>query len=200
MTGEARSDAINTIEECLSRLKAGDQTAWNDLMSLAFDRLIDQCGRIIQQELSRPNPLITANSVLAEVYGRLRKAMESENVRPQTAREFYGLAARNIRWQIQDMIRKPSHGQSEEGVLENLAGSRGMTTELLDREKWRRFWTAVDTLTPADREVFDLIWIHGMSQYEAADALGISRNQVDTVWRRIKLVIVKSCKDLMMPL
>jgi RNA polymerase sigma factor (sigma-70 family) len=166
-------------------------------MALAFDRLIDQCGRIIQQELSRPNPLITANSVLAEVYGRLRKAMESDNVRPQTAREFYGLAARNIRWQIQDMIRKPSHGQSEEGVLENLAVSRGMTTQLLDREKWRRFWTAVDTLTPEDREVFDLIWIHGLSQYDVAAETGVTRNKVDTVWRRIRLSIAKSCGDLL---
>lgn len=189
------SDTVSLIESCLVRHGNGDPSAWNDLITHTFERLLHQCNRIVRQELSKPNPLITENVVLAETYFRLRKAMRSDQVRPMTAREFFGLAARNIRWQVQDMVRKPAHQQETAGVLDGLSQGQDIAAEVIDREKWRRFWDTVDALRPDEREVFDLIWINGLSQYEAAELLGVTRNQIDSLWRGIKRGIAESCRD-----
>lgn len=184
------------IEECLGRLAAGDKDAWEALMTHAFNRLLCQCDRIIGQELSKPSPLITANAVLAEAYQRLCTAMENSKVHPTTAREFFGLSARNIRWQIKDLLRKPREQEANTQCLANLMEAPGAATEAADRETWGLFWDAVDTLPDPEREVFDLIYVHGFSQYEAADILGKNRNQVDSLWRKVKIALAKVCKHL----
>src|SRR5262245_5204891 len=94
------------IEACLIRLAAGDKTAWDELITHAFDRLLVLCRAIVHKELSAPNPLITPNALLAEAYKRLATAMKNPKVQPKNAEEFLGLAARNIRWQLLDMIRQ----------------------------------------------------------------------------------------------
>jgi RNA polymerase sigma factor (sigma-70 family) len=184
------------VEDCLARLAAGDKDAWDALMTHAFNRLLRQCERIIGQELSRPNPLVTANSVLAEAYRRLATAMANSKVHPTTAREFFGLSARNIRWQIKDMLRKPVEKGADTRCLAGLAEGPGAATEVADRETWGLFWEAVDSLPDAEREVFDLMYVHGFSQYEAADILGKTRNQVDGQWRKVKIALAKVCKHL----
>ncbi len=196
------SNAENTfplIEACLARLAAGDKSAWDELLAHAFQRLLAQCERILRQTISCPNPLLTANSVLAELYFRLRTAMENANVKPTTAVEFFGLTARNIRWQIADMLRKPSLPQTEAAVLDRLAEGTGVATNVETLEQWQLFWDAVNALAAEEQQVFDLLWINQLSQYEAADSLGIDRNRVDTIWRRIKLKIGKACKDALPP-
>ena len=189
------SNTLSRIETCLARLNEGDASAWNELFEHAFDRLLVQCRRIVGQMLSRPNPLITENAVLAEAHHRLRKAMESEKVRPTTAREFFGLAARNVRWQVQDMLRKRSEQKIDNDVLAQFSDDDSLTDSAEEKEKWDLLWAAVDNFSEDEREVFDLIWINGLSQYEAADTIGKTRNQVDSIWRRIKIAIAKSCKD-----
>ena len=184
-------------------LANGDSSAWDELITHAFERLVAQCGRIIGQQLSRPHPLITENAVAAEVHQRLRKAMEADNVQPKTAREFFGLAARNIRWQIQDMLRKRTEQQGDTSLFAQLTAGTGAHTPAKlaqENEQWELFWKTVDQFTDDEREVFDLIWIHGLSQYAAADTIGKTRNQVDSIWRRVKMKIAKACKDYASPL
>ena len=56
-------DSVPLIEDCLARLAAGDEAAGDELAAHAFDRLLDQCARILRRTLSRPNPLVTEQSV-----------------------------------------------------------------------------------------------------------------------------------------
>jgi RNA polymerase sigma-70 factor (ECF subfamily) len=150
---------------------------------------------MVRHELSKPNPLITENAVLAEVYQRLSKAIQKENVNPKTAREFFGLSAQHIRWQIRDMLRKRTSQQAGEDVLSQITGGSTPLSGAEEGEKWELFWSAVDSLANEEREVFDLVWLNGLSQYEAAETIGKTRNQIDSIWRRIKIKIVKACKD-----
>ncbi len=193
------SKTVSLIDGCLTRLAAGDKSAWDELLAHAFNRLLAQCERVIRKTISCPNPMVTANSVLAELYLRLRTAMENANVKPTTAVEFFGLTARNIRWQIGDMLRRPSIPQSDPAVFDRLAEGTGVATNVETLEQWRLFWEAVATLDSEEQQVFDLLWINQLSQYEAAEALGINRNRVDTLWRRVKLKIGKACKDALPP-
>ncbi|QGJ71203.1 Hypothetical protein PBC10988_29070 [Planctomycetales bacterium 10988] len=192
----ASENTLSSIEECLERLNRGDKTAWEELNTHAFDRLIVQCRRIIRQKLSKPNPLITENALAAEVYQRLTSAMQKKNVQPKTAREFFGLTARHIHWQILDMLRKRTENQAEEDLLYSLTGEKNPSQDAEQNEAWLRFWTAVDGFSEEEREVFELLWINGLSQYEAAQTMGKTRNRVDSIWRRIKIKIVQSCDDL----
>ena len=188
-------ETLGKIDACLARLQAGDASAWDELFEHAFKRLLEQCGRIVRQQVSVPSALITENSVLAESYQRLCKAMQAENVSPTTAREFFGLTARNIRWQVQDMLRKRSEKQGDTGLFQLLTSTGPSPDESAEEgEKWELFWAAVAKLSDEDREVFDLLWVNGLSQYEAAAAIGKTRNQVDAAWRRVKVAIVKSCQ------
>lgn len=191
---DGSENSLTLIEQCLVRIANGDDSAQEELYQHAFSRLLAQCQRILRQELSVPNPMITENAVLAEASQRLRKAMESDKVSPTTAREFFGLAGRNIRWQVIDMLRKRSQQQGDTHVFEQLTGD-GKELQPEETEKWELFWSAIDSLDDQQREVFDLIWVNGLSQYEAAEVMGKTRNQVDSIWRRIKIAISRACKD-----
>ena len=194
-----RGNTLTQIDGCLARLRTGDEAAWDDLVTHAFDRLLALCARILGRDLSRPDPLITENAVLSEAYLRLRTAMRNESARPATAAEFFGLAARNIRWQIRDMLRKPA-ARREGGEIgdgnEPPDGATGLSLSADNDELWVKFWETVDAMAEDERRVFDLLWVNELSQYEAAEALGLDRNRVDTVWRRVKLKIGKACQNL----
>ena len=83
------------------------------------------------------------------------------------------------------------------GVFHDLAQSTGVSTEALNLEVWVRFWTAVSELPDEQREVFDLIWINELSQYEAAKELGIKRDRVKDLWRNIKISIAENCEEVL---
>ncbi|MEM7561270.1 MAG: sigma-70 family RNA polymerase sigma factor, partial [Planctomycetota bacterium] len=170
--------------------------AWSVLQEFTFAQVIKKCEMIIRSKISRSNPVITENGVAAEVYLRLDKAMrENKSATPKTAREYFGLAARNIRWQIDDLLRKPKNAQQESGVFADLAASTGVSTEVLKMDVWLKFWTAVSELPKEQREVFDLIWMNELSQYEAAKELGIKRDRVKDLWREIKIAIAEQCEE-----
>ena len=50
-------------------------------------------------------------------------------------------------------------------------------------------------MPPQQREVFDLIWMNELSQYEAAKELGIKRDRVKDLWRDIKIKIAEECEE-----
>lgn len=195
--GESDTGLALAIQVCLDRLAGGDEVSWDLLQEITYGRLIWQCELVLQHALSKSNPLITGNAVAGEVYLRLHKAMrENQSAIPKTAREYFGLAGRNIRWQIGDMLRKPKNEQADSIVFENLAESTGVKTQVERLELWNRFWIAVAHLPREQREVFDMLWIGGISQREAALQLELTRDRVKDIWREIKLTIARECKDL----
>ena len=186
------------VQVCLDRLSTDDEVAWAVLQEFTFAQVIKKCELIIRSRISRNNPVITENGVAADVYLRLDKAMrDKKSAAPKTAREYFGLAARNIRWQITDLLRKPKNEQEEPGVFQDLAQSTGVSTEVLNLEVWFRFWTAVSDLPAEQRDVFDLIWVNELSQYETAKELGIKRDRVKDLWRNIKIKIAEDCEEVL---
>lgn len=186
------------VQVCLDRLRADDEVAWAVLQEFTFAQVIKKCELIIRSKVTRNNPVITENGLAADVYLRLDKAMrEKKSAVPTTAREYFGLAARNIRWQITDLLRKPKNDQEEAGIFLDLAQSTGVSTETLNLEVWSKFWLAVAELPEEQREVFDLIWINELSQYETAEQLGLKRDRVKDLWRSIKIKIAEECVEVL---
>ena len=113
-------------------------------------------------------------------------------VQPESVRDFFGLAATQIRRTLIDLARHhygpEGHGAkhhtdgdgraADDGVLQQQPG-HAFKPESLDG--WVRFHEAVEQLPEQEREVFQLLWYAGMQQKEIATLLGIS---VPTIQRR----------------
>ncbi len=117
------------------------------------------------------------------------------NLKPESVREFFGLATVEIRRSLIDLIRhhfgpEGAAAKHHSDVLGELSGDGGvlqnqpadnLKPETIDA--WTRFHQSVEELPVDQSEVFHLVWYGGMEQKEIADLLGIS---VSTVKRRFR--------------
>jgi RNA polymerase sigma factor (sigma-70 family) len=116
-------------------------------------------------------------------------------VRPRTVREFFGLAAQHMRWQLNDLARLLD-GQSavlaldDGGVPSPPSGGSTLTPNA------RRMLEAIDGLPEDERESFNLIRVQGLTQPEAAEVLGVSVATVKRRLNRARLLLAEQLDDL----
>jgi RNA polymerase sigma-70 factor (ECF subfamily) len=121
----------------------------------------------------------------------LRLLRSLEEVRPGSARAFFGLAAELIRRELIDLAR---HFYGAEGmgahhdskVLDDSA--QGGVAPVDDRddagelERWCAFHEHVEALPPQEREVVGLMFYHGWKQAQVAEVFGVSERTVRRWW------------------
>jgi RNA polymerase sigma factor (sigma-70 family) len=152
------------------------------LLDRAVCRLHQLCAALLYRSyprLTRPPANLQVDEMLGAVVERLLKALRE--ARPRTVRQFFALAGRHMRWELNDMARRldeqPAAVELHDGQVPAPAGSdSGLTPDGL------RMLEAIGNLPEAEREAFDLVRIQGMTQAEAAQVLGVS---VMTVNRRL---------------
>ncbi len=186
------------IQNCLDRLRGGDEGARDQLFTCACDRLTRLTRKMLAQ-----NPRVRrweeTPDVMQNASLRLCRALES--VVPKTAREFFGLAAEQIRRELIDLARRyyGPHGiganhssqiridplrSNTQGVEFVAADSSGDPRALID---WVELHECVGSLPPEEREVFGLLWYHGLSQDEAATVLNVSERTVRRYWQSARI-------------
>jgi RNA polymerase sigma-70 factor (ECF subfamily) len=131
--------------------------------------------------------------MLGAVVERLLKAMRE--VRPQTVRQFYALANRHMRWELNEMARRldeqPAAVELCDGQVRAPASSdSGLTPD------FRRMLAAIDGLPEGEREAFDLVRIQGLTQAEAGKVLGISAATVNRRLNRALQLLFETVGDL----
>ena len=62
--------------------------------------------------------------------------------------------------------------------------------------EWGEFHEQIEALPEPQRELFDLLWYHGLSQQEAADVLQVSTRTVKRAWREARLRLHASFQEL----
>jgi RNA polymerase sigma-70 factor (ECF subfamily) len=152
------------------------------LLDRAVRRLHQLCANLLYRSyprLTRPPLNLQADEFLGAVVERLLKALRE--LRPATARQFFALACRHMRWELGDMARRldkqpAAQELRDEEVPAPASSASGLTPD------GRRILEAIEDLPEGEREAFDLVRIQGMSQAEAAQVLGVS---VMTVNRRL---------------
>ena len=180
--GEDRTTVV--VQRCLDAL-AGEMPA-DPLIRALLDRAVGRlellCANMLYRSyprLTRPPLRLETDEVVGAVVERLIKALGT--VRPRTVREFFGLANQHMRWELNDLARRlderPANVELSEGLVAAPAGSDSVLTP-----DARRILEAIDGLPEDDREAFSLVRIHGLTQSEAAEVLGVS---VKTVQRRL---------------
>jgi RNA polymerase sigma-70 factor (ECF subfamily) len=165
--------------------RAGDSPA-EPLVPALLDRAVRCLHRLCatlprrsDPRLTQPPPNLQADEWLGAVAERLLKAMRE--ARPRSVRPFFAPANPHMHWERNDLARRldeqPAEVELRAGRVPASASSGSELTP-----DGLRMLRAVDELPEEEREVFDLVRIHGMTQAEAAQLLGVS---AATVKRRL---------------
>lgn len=180
--GEEHTTAA--VQGYLQRLAgdARDAELVRELIGRAVGRLHWLCTGLLVRSyprLTRPPLNLQSEEMLSAVVERLMKAMRE--MRPETARQFFALATRHMRWELNDVARRLDE-QTRAVELHDDAVPSPASNDSVATPNVIRMLTAIDSLPEEEREVFDLVRIQGMSPAEAAELLGVS---VRTVQRRV---------------
>jgi RNA polymerase sigma-70 factor (ECF subfamily) len=158
-----------------------------DLLNRSAGRLHLLCCSLLYHSyprLTRPPLNLQAEEMLSAVVERLLKAMRE--VQPQNVRQFFGLANRHMRWELNDIARRLDEQSAVLGLQES-GVQAPMSSGSVISVNTRRMLEAIESLPEEEREVFELLRIQDMSYAETAQVLGVSES---TVHRRLNRGLV----------
>ena len=191
------SEQTSNIQYLVDRLLQGDESAREELIACTWDRLM-RLTRKISHDFPNVRRWEQTEDVYQNASVRLWKALDK--VQLNDARHFLRLAAEKIRFELIDLARH-YYGPMGEGANHatqlNPAGERSndlrevnegvVTSDPSKLLQWAEFHVQVDQLPQEEREVFDLLWYHEVSQDEAAKMIGVNVRTIKRRWRNAKL-------------
>jgi RNA polymerase sigma-70 factor (ECF subfamily) len=191
-------DRTAMIQAHIDRLRDGDESAREALLEAACGRLSRLAGRMLKGYPGVARWEQTGD-VLQGALLRLDRALRA--VTPPTARDFFCLAAAQIRRELIDLAR---HHSGPEGLGAHHASQAGrcgpeaqadaldpsdLTDDPARLMDWTEFHRQVDALDEQEREVFDLLWYHGLTQAQAAELLEVNERTVKRRWLAARLAL-----------
>lgn len=180
------------LQELLNLASEGNQGAYGQLVALSSERLL-RLTRKMLHDYQRLKRWEDTDDVFQTAVMKLYQSLFQ--VRPASVREFFGLAATQIRRTLIDLARHyygpegPARKHQSDGkglrgespLMEGRAGSEERPESL---EEWVRFHQLIEQLPRLEREVFHLLWYAGLPQSEVATLLGLSLSTVQRRWYR----------------
>jgi RNA polymerase sigma-70 factor (ECF subfamily) len=167
------------------------------LLDRAVRRLQLLCTNLLYASyprLTRPPLNLQPDELLGAVVERLLKAMRQAH--PQSVRQFFALANQHMRWELNDLARRLDDQASAAQLRESFAPALPESSGSQLSPNTRRMLAAIESLPDAEREVFGLVRIQGMTQNEAADVLGVSAKTVQRRLHRGLVLLASSLSDL----
>lgn len=167
-----------------------------ELLERTARRLERLCANLLHRSYPRlrrpPSHLETAELLSGVVEGLLR-AMET--VRPRTVRQFFALANRHMRWQLNDLARRmderPVHMELRE---EHMVAPDSSDSAI--KPNGQRMLAAIDNLPDDEREVFELVRLQGLTHAEVAEMLDVATETVQRRLNRASLLLSEQLEDL----
>jgi RNA polymerase sigma-70 factor (ECF subfamily) len=187
----------------MERIRDGDLAAREEMLRVVHARL-ERLARKMLLRFPAVGRWEETGDLLQNAVLRLLRALEE--VEPTSVRDFFGLAAEQMRRELLDLARHyrsrrihgPSHAADPERSDSGVSGLEPpATSEDPDElDKWCAFHEAVERLPLGQREVVSLIYYHGWTQGEVADHLSISKRTVQRHWAAAMLTLHECLKDL----
>ena len=185
-------DASPQTEELhgwLARMRAGDPAATDELIRRVGQRL-----QRLTRHMLRGHPALKrwtqTDDVLQGALLRLLRALRA--VQPGGTREFFALAAQQVRRELIDLARHyygprglgthhltPAPNEPMEEAPDCLAVPSPEPGSLAE---WCDFHTKIEQLPDEQREVVGLLFYQGLSQAEAAQVLDVTVRTVQRRW------------------
>jgi len=189
-------NTTTVVQRYLLELAGGDGPAEpvvRALLGRAICRLHQLCNSLLRRRysrLTRPPLNLDADEMLGAVVERLIKALRA--ARPTEVRQFFALASRHIRWELNDLARQLDNRPAAEELQEEQALDPA-TGDSAPTPDGRRVLAAIDRLPDDQREAFDLVRVQGMSLADAGQVLGVSAM---TVKRRVDRGLTRLVDEL----
>lgn len=176
------------LHDWLDRLHAGDLQARDEMLRSVGDRL-ERLARKMLDRFPTVRGWADSSDVVQNATMRLLRALEQ--VRPATMRDFFGLAAEQMRRELLDLARQANRGRriglaSAAAMLdpaETLVDIPADVASEDDLDLWQQFHDAVATLPVEEREVVSLIYYHGLSRQRVGAVLQMTERTVRRRWR-----------------
>jgi RNA polymerase sigma-70 factor (ECF subfamily) len=181
------------LQQCLDRLRAGDESARQELLAGACARLAE-LTRTMLQDYRRLKRWEETDDVLQNALVRLQRSLQ--DVTPPSLGDFYRLAALQVRRELIDLARHyfgpEGRGRRHHTNAAEDGSSRtprpayeqaGAAEAPATLAAWGEFHRQADALPEEERAVFDLVWYQGLKQTEAAALLGVSARTVKRRWQ-----------------
>jgi RNA polymerase sigma-70 factor (ECF subfamily) len=182
------------LQDLIDRMNAGDGGARDLLIGHACARL-QKVARKIRQDFPRIRNNEETGDVLQKGIVRLLRALPVAKV--ATVKEFFRLAAVQVRRELLDMARRPGRVKNASDLEgDALEKPQDTTHEPIRLAVWTEFHGKVEALPEQEREVVDLLWYQGMSQAEAAAVLQVSVPTVKRRWLSARLRLQATLGDL----
>ncbi len=186
-------DTSVVIQDCINRFRGGDESARAELLSAASDRLF-RIARKMLKGYAGVGRWEEGDDIAQNALIRLDRALRA--VTPPTARDFFRLAAAEVRRELTDLARHyygpRGLGANHFSDMEHEGSSADTDAMVLSAPDttndpgtlaaWSDFHRAVDSLAESDRELFDLLWYQGLTQVDAARVLGVTERTVNSRW------------------
>ncbi|MFM8702486.1 MAG: RNA polymerase sigma factor [Planctomycetia bacterium] len=190
------------LEACIARLAAGDQTARDDLIGFACERMQGMARRMLKR-FPNVRRWDETGDVVQNAAIRLYRTLGA--ITPRDARGFLGLAAVHIRRELLDLARKHAgpesyaanhdtnyqrHDGQEWARVDEAADEQAESLDQLAR--WARLHESAERLPEEEKELFHLVWYLGTKQDEAARMLDCSIRTVKRRWESVKRLLAES--------
>jgi RNA polymerase sigma-70 factor (ECF subfamily) len=102
-------------------------------------------------------------------------------VKPSTVREFFALANKHLRWELNEFARKLASRPPLSPLADDIAIDLS-SQDSTEAASITHILEAIERLPDEQREVFSLVHIQGLTHTETADVLGVSTK---TIQRRL---------------
>jgi RNA polymerase sigma-70 factor (ECF subfamily) len=187
--------SANTVmmHKLIDRMRSGDLAARDELLRSVCGRL-EQLARRMLRRFPGVRRFAETDDVLQNALMRLLRALQE--VRPDSMRDFFNLAAVQMRRELLDMARHfySPRGKGAEGGnrlgpavgggnVEVVAEEAGLEDYDADLERWSAFHEGVEHLPAEEREVVGLIFYHGWPQAQIAELFGVDERTIRRRWR-----------------
>lgn len=146
--------------------------------------------------LSEPPMNLEAEEMLGGVVERMMKALRK--VHPKTVREFFALANKHMRWELNEFARRLDRETHAVALRESRVESPAAISQDSSQmsPNTARMMDAIETLPEDERETFCLVRVQGMTQADAAAVLGISTKTVQRRLARTLPLLAAQLRDL----
>lgn len=185
------------LHQQLDRWQGGDDAARDDLLRAVGMRL-----ELLARKMLRGFPTVRRHADTGDVFQnavlRLLRALGA--VRPQSTRDFFGLAAVQIRRELLDMARQVCR-QGEPTPLTPVGASTTAVgndppapNDSVELERWATFHQEVEKLPAEEREVMGLVFYHGWTQVEVAELFQVDERTIRRWWQSALLKLRERLK------
>jgi len=172
------------LHQWVDQIRGGNLAARDELIRAVGKRLQELASRML-----RKYPTVARWAETGDVFqsAAMRLLRSLEEVRPASTRDFYSLAAVQMRRELLDMARHyggpQGHGRNHRSNAGDDSAPEPVVSEADDIDRWGRFHEAVEGLPAEEREAIGLVFYHGWTQAQVAELMQVSERTVQRWWK-----------------